>query len=249
MPILNINIPDADETTKGIAEIATQAEVNAGTDDTKIVTPNKLENSAIRSEVTANNAKVTNATHTGQVTGSGALTVDKTAITDQSAGTVASGDLVLISDVDDTNNLKKVTAQSIADLGGGGGKSYCLTWVTNSFNPVDATRYWLPVYPAGGATGTNGNKRHQIPVDASEFTLNIGLASGGSTETSTWVIRNHTQSTEANFSPGHAFTASGQANAWYGTAGDYIEIILDTATWATNPTSLRINALLNFQAD
>jgi len=34
--------------------------------------------------------------------------------------TVASGDLVLIQDVSDTNNLKSVTAQSIADLGPGG---------------------------------------------------------------------------------------------------------------------------------
>ncbi len=44
MPTLNINIPDANETTKGIAEIATQAETDAGTDDTKIVTPSKLSN-------------------------------------------------------------------------------------------------------------------------------------------------------------------------------------------------------------
>ncbi len=42
MPTLNINIPDADETTKGIAEVATQVETDAGTDDTKIVTPSKL---------------------------------------------------------------------------------------------------------------------------------------------------------------------------------------------------------------
>jgi len=73
------------------------------------------------SDVTANTAKVTNATHTGEVTGSGVLTVDKTAITGKGAGTVATGDLILMSDIDDSNNLKKVTAQSIADLGGGGG--------------------------------------------------------------------------------------------------------------------------------
>lgn len=35
---------------------------------------------------------------------------------DATAATVASGDLVLIGDVDDSNNVKKVTAQSIADL-------------------------------------------------------------------------------------------------------------------------------------
>ena len=62
-----------------------------------------------------------NATHTGDVTGATALTLESVAITGQGAATVASGDLVLIADVDDSNNLKKVTAQSIADLGAGGG--------------------------------------------------------------------------------------------------------------------------------
>lgn len=38
--------PPASETTAGIAEIATQAEVDAGTDDTRIVTPLKLANFA-----------------------------------------------------------------------------------------------------------------------------------------------------------------------------------------------------------
>ena len=85
--------------------------------------------------------------------------------------------------------------------------------------------------------------------------MNIGIASNGSNEASTWVIRNHTQGTEANFSPGHSFNSGGQANAWHGTAtlscnaDDYIEIILDTATWVTNPTSLRVEAILTFQAD
>jgi len=41
-------------------------------------------------------------------------------ISDAAAATVASGDLVLVSDVDDSNILKRVTAQSIGDLGAGG---------------------------------------------------------------------------------------------------------------------------------
>ena len=55
-------------------------------------------------------------THTGEVTGSTALTVNP-------GGTVAvaTGDLVLIQDVSSSNSLQRVTAQSIADLGGGGG--------------------------------------------------------------------------------------------------------------------------------
>jgi hypothetical protein len=63
---------------------------------------------------------VTNATHTGDVTGSGALTAQPALITGKSAATVASGDLVLIADINDSNNLKQVTAQSIADLASGG---------------------------------------------------------------------------------------------------------------------------------
>lgn len=37
--------PDAAESTKGIAELATQAEVDTGTDDARIITPLKLKNS------------------------------------------------------------------------------------------------------------------------------------------------------------------------------------------------------------
>lgn len=37
--------PDASESTKGIAELATQGEVDTGSDDTRVVTPLKLKNS------------------------------------------------------------------------------------------------------------------------------------------------------------------------------------------------------------
>lgn len=39
------------------------------------------------------------------------------------SATVAGGDIVLIGDVDDSNALKKTTAQAIADLSAGGGAS------------------------------------------------------------------------------------------------------------------------------
>ena len=38
------SVPDASETVKGILELATQAETDAGTDDTRAVTPLKLQN-------------------------------------------------------------------------------------------------------------------------------------------------------------------------------------------------------------
>jgi hypothetical protein len=51
------------------------------------------------------------------VTGSGTVwTLDNSAVAGKTAATVASGDLVLIGDISDSNNLKKVTAQEIANL-------------------------------------------------------------------------------------------------------------------------------------
>lgn len=59
-----------------------------------------------------------NATHTGDVTGSGALTIDPTAITGKSAATADGADYILISDTSDSGNLKKAL---VSDLAGGAG--------------------------------------------------------------------------------------------------------------------------------
>ena len=67
--------------------------------------------------VAANTAKVTNATHTGEVTGGTTLTIDPTAISNKAVVIAAPTDNVLIEDATD-GALKQVTAQSIADLGG-----------------------------------------------------------------------------------------------------------------------------------
>lgn len=61
----------------------------------------------IESDTATNNAKVTNATHTGEVTGSGVLTVDKTAISNRTAVSADSADYILIGDSSDSGNLKK----------------------------------------------------------------------------------------------------------------------------------------------
>ena len=66
--------------------------------------------------VTANTAKVTNATHTGDVTGDQALTLESVAITGQTLkATAVAADEVLISDSADSGNLKRTTvAQFLA---------------------------------------------------------------------------------------------------------------------------------------
>lgn len=66
--------------------------------------------------IALNTAKVTNATHTGDVTGATTLTIDKTAITGKTLVTAVGTDYVLISDTSDTGNLKKAL---VSDFGGG----------------------------------------------------------------------------------------------------------------------------------
>jgi len=59
-----------------------------------------------------------NATHTGDVTGSGALTIDKTAITGKTTVTAVGADYVMISDTSDTGNLKKAHVSDFLGAGG-----------------------------------------------------------------------------------------------------------------------------------
>lgn len=70
----------------------------------------------MESNIATNNAKVTNATHTGQVTGATTLTLDKTAISDQTDTVITASDYIIFGDATDTANLKKDTVQGILDL-------------------------------------------------------------------------------------------------------------------------------------
>ncbi|NQY43628.1 MAG: hypothetical protein HRT87_09825 [Legionellales bacterium] len=70
----------------------------------------------LESNVATNNAKVTNATHTGEVTGSGTLTVDSTAISNKASVTAVAGMDIL---VDDSGTLKKVDADDFLSAGSG----------------------------------------------------------------------------------------------------------------------------------
>jgi hypothetical protein len=64
---------------------------------------------------------VSNATHTGDVTGDGALTIDPSAITGKATVTAVTGDFVLISDTSDAGALKKVDVNDFLSGGGGSG--------------------------------------------------------------------------------------------------------------------------------
>lgn len=64
-------------------------------------------------DVVTNTAKITNATHTIEVTGSGALTVQPILITGKTAVTPLSGDFLLISDTSDGGNFKKIDISNL----------------------------------------------------------------------------------------------------------------------------------------
>jgi len=106
----------------------------------------------IESDTATNNAKVSNATHTGDVTGATALTIDKTAITGKTAVTAASADYVLISDTSDSGNLKKALVSDFTGGGGSGGMevisatlsgtqtNYAISGVSTSLNVITELR-------------------------------------------------------------------------------------------------------------
>ena len=71
----------ATDSASGVLEIALSSEVDTGTDNTRAITPLALAGSQLQADVSANNAKVTNATHTGDVTGATALTIANNAVT------------------------------------------------------------------------------------------------------------------------------------------------------------------------
>lgn len=89
------------------------------------------------SNVTENTAKVTNATHTGDVTGATELTLSSTAITGKTTVTPVSGDFVLVSDASDSGNLKKVDASNFLGGGGGGGATIMQTGALSSCASAD----------------------------------------------------------------------------------------------------------------
>jgi len=72
----------------------------------------------IATDVAANTLKDTNADHTGEVTGSGALALDNTSISNRDIVTALGSDYVLIGDSSDSDNLKRALISDFASAGG-----------------------------------------------------------------------------------------------------------------------------------
>jgi len=135
-------------------------------------------------EIIANTAKVSNATHTGEVTGSGALTVDVTAISNRDLVTAAGGDHVMIRDATD-GLLKKVDA--IDFLSGGSGDDMGDHTATQDLNMsgfdiinIDSIMINFSLY-AGGEAARLENYVLNIDQDTSGldgYVLGLNGASG-----------------------------------------------------------------------
>jgi hypothetical protein len=134
-------------------------------------------------------------TLTGDVTGSGtgsfAATIDKTAITGKTTVTAATGDLVLIADASDSNNLKKVTVDTIAALAGGGSisdgdkgditvSSSGTVWTVDN----DAITY-AKLQNVSAASKLLGRGSASGSGDVEEITLGTGLSMSGTTLSAT----------------------------------------------------------------
>jgi hypothetical protein len=106
------------------------------------------------------------------------------------SATVAANDKVLIQDTDNSDNLKTVTAQSIADLSGGGGGGTMSTLLilqgfsnTLSVSTPETLAYVSAVYDPEGVADGGGTDKHHLPQTGKykvEFSLEIVPSSFGS---------------------------------------------------------------------
>lgn len=152
---LRLDIDSASTTGQGLVELATVTEINTGTDNTRAITPLGLAGSQLQTDVSANNSKVSNATHTGDVTGATALTIAADAVDNSKLANVATatikgrvtggtGDPEDLTGTQATTLLDTFTSglQGVAPASGGG---------TTNFLRADGT--WAA--PAGGGGGVS----------------------------------------------------------------------------------------------
>ena len=249
MATLNINIASASETVEGLIEIATQAETDTGTDDLKALTPLKLEQSdLVQTDVAANTAKTTNATHTGEVSGSGVLTVDKTAISNKTLVTAAAGDHVLIGDATDSDNLKKV---NVSDFLGGGIGTIMTFGNSVRFTPADNATYYFSQWVNPGGETLESFVRSYAPNAMTIKAATVSVVAGaGSSENVTFEIGVNGVYTAITTTAQLTSTATNFSNFALNITiaqGDSLTARMVTPTWVTNPTNMRFN--LNFYAE
>jgi len=132
---------------------------------------------AATASVTANTAKVSNATHTGDVTGATTLTVDPSAISGKPLVTAVGADHVLILDATD-GLLKKALASDLAGSGGATNLAYdAATRVVSSDTGTDATITLADVTNPGLMTSADFTKLGAISgTNTGDQTSIVGIS-------------------------------------------------------------------------
>ena len=142
---------------------------------------------AATASVTANTAKVSNATHTGDVTGSTALTIDPTAISGKTLVTAVGTDHLLILDATD-GLLKKALASDLVGGGGATNLSYtAATRVIASDTGTDATLPLVTTGDAGLAPASGGGTTNFLRADGT-WAAPAGGGGGGASPIISWMI-------------------------------------------------------------
>lgn len=129
-----------------------------------------------------------------------------------------------------------------------------LQFQSASFSPADSTTYRItPIISSTAvSTGTATRVRVKLNNAVSAFTLYLtyNLNVAGSNEGTQLTVRNHTQSTEANFTTSLDLSVTSAPLVYTATlscsANDEIELLLVTPVYATNPTAFLATFFLSF---
>ncbi len=130
---------------------------------------------------------------------------------------------------------------------------YCLQFSAAQFNPADATTYYMGINPqsAGGTAAVN---RIYIPRNGTitaAYVVFDNSGTLGTTETGTIAIRlNNTTDYSISASVANDVRPTVYNNTGLSiavSAGDYIELKWTTPTYATNPTQVRVQGVINIQ--
>jgi hypothetical protein len=200
----------------------------------------------IATDVAANTAKTSNATHTGDVTGDTALTLDKTAITGQTLVTASSTDHVLVADASDTDNLKKVL---VSDLLGSGTDSDAIhdnvageiSLITEKVTPVAADLIVIE-----DSAAANAKKRVQVSNLKSSLDL-TGTNSGDEPDASLTVKGIVELATVAETDTGtdatRAVTPAGLANIQSDVDANTAKVTNVTTNLSTTQTTTTVDVV------
>ena len=135
----------------------------------------------------ANTRNINTAANSG-LAGGGDLSADRSLSVDPNNATsvtAASGDFVLVADVSDSNNVKKVTAQSIADLAGSGvtfaKETFTLAGgdITNQYVTLAQTPIAVLNFIVKGGSPLLEGASHDYTVTGAQVDFENDIATGG----------------------------------------------------------------------